>query len=56
MSAPLPVAPLKVRMAAILAGAPVTTVGGVGRPAGRAVLPAEEDPVPTLFTAAAVNV
>lgn len=43
-------------MAAIFAGVPVTTVGGVGRPAGRAVTPADEVPVPMLFTAAAINV
>lgn len=41
ISAPFPVAPLKVRIAAMFAGAPVTVVGGVGKPAGRAVAPAE---------------
>ena len=55
-SSPFPVAPLKVMIAAIFAGAAVMVVGGFGNPAGRAVAGADAAPVPTLFIAETVNV
>ena len=42
--------------ALLLAGNPPTTIGAVGVPAGRAVAPADAEPVPTPFTAATVKV
>ena len=56
IGAPLPVAPLNSMTALLFDGNPPTTVGAVGVPAGRAVEPADADPVPTLFTATTVNV
>lgn len=54
-SSPFPVAPLKVMIAAIFAGAAVTVVGGLGTPAGRAVAALDAGPVPTLLIAETVN-
>lgn len=56
MGAPFPVAPLNSITARLFAGKPDTTVGAFGVPAGRTVIAFDADPVPTPFTAAAVNV